>query len=316
MEIRQIKHFLAVAETGSFTKGSEQAALSQPALSASIAKLEEELGVRLLDRTSSRVVPTAAGAKFLERAYSLLLIYNSLMSDVRGVAAAQPLRLGVLQSISSAAVSTFIGLFQHDHPDVVMEVIDGTEDDLLKRVSDGRLDAAFSTAPKDRGRKLESVALFIEHLMLALPRGHELARRARLSLEDLSDIPFIERDDCVGYYAFAKAMADRGIYQRVAYRTDRDDRALKLVSMGIGLSTIPGLYSEDGVILRSLVDFDFTRTVTLQWPADSRHAALMDFVAAARTHDWEERPAISSAPSPHPVHIGLEPGVVAIRQGV
>lgn len=182
MEIRQIRHFLAVAETGSFTKGSEQAAISQPALSASIAKLEEELGVRLLDRTSSRVVPTAAGAKLRERAYSLLLIYNTLKSEVRGAASAQPLRVGVLQTISCFAVGGFIALFQHSHPDVAIEVIDGSEDDLTKRACDGRLDAVLSTAPKDAGRKLESADLFVEHLMLALPKDHDLARKPTLFL--------------------------------------------------------------------------------------------------------------------------------------
>ena len=61
MELYQIKHFIAVAETGGFTKGAQRVAISQPAISASIAKLESELDVKLLDRRRSPVVPTAAG---------------------------------------------------------------------------------------------------------------------------------------------------------------------------------------------------------------------------------------------------------------
>ena len=84
MELYQIKHFIAVAETGGFTKGAQRVAISQPAISASIAKLETELDVKLLDRRSP-VVPTAAGARLLEAGKNILQTCNAAKAELKTI---------------------------------------------------------------------------------------------------------------------------------------------------------------------------------------------------------------------------------------
>jgi len=85
MELYQIKHFIAVAETGGFTKGAQRVAISQPAISASIAKLEAELDVQLLDRRRSPVVPTAAGTRLLEAGKNILQTCNAVKAELKTI---------------------------------------------------------------------------------------------------------------------------------------------------------------------------------------------------------------------------------------
>jgi DNA-binding transcriptional LysR family regulator len=94
MELYQIKHFIAVAETGGFTKGAQRVAISQPAISASIAKLEAELDVKLLDRRRSPVVPTAAGARLLAAGKNILQSCNAVKAELKTIATPNRLRIG------------------------------------------------------------------------------------------------------------------------------------------------------------------------------------------------------------------------------
>ena len=104
MELHQIRHFVSVAETESAPKGAQRAAVSQPALSASIAKLELELDAKLLDRRHQRVVLTKAGEMFLNTARSVLLACNSVKVELKKIRTPKVLRLGVLRTLSSARI--------------------------------------------------------------------------------------------------------------------------------------------------------------------------------------------------------------------
>src|SRR5271163_3757823 len=118
MELYQIRYFVAVAETGSFTKGASRAAVSQPAISAAIAKLEEEMGQKLLDRRQGSVVPTIAGGRLLDAARDILLACNSIKSALRAASAPQTLRLGMLRTLPTVHVVGVIHAFWRAHPDI------------------------------------------------------------------------------------------------------------------------------------------------------------------------------------------------------
>jgi len=116
MELYQIKHFIAVAETGGFTKGAQRVAISQPAISASIAKLEAELDVKLLDRRRSPVVPTAAGTRLLEAGKNILQTCKAVKAELKTVTNPNRFRIGVLQSLSSGCVSKLLTSFRRANP--------------------------------------------------------------------------------------------------------------------------------------------------------------------------------------------------------
>jgi DNA-binding transcriptional LysR family regulator len=144
MELHQIRHFVAVAETGGFTKGAQRAAVSQPAISASIAKLEAELDVKLLERRHSRVVPTPTGMRLLEVGKTIVQSCNAVKAEVKTIANRKPLRIGVLQLLFSGHVSKLLSAFRRNNPGVPVEVVDGTWDQLFGFLDEQELDAALT----------------------------------------------------------------------------------------------------------------------------------------------------------------------------
>lgn len=293
MELRQIKHVMAVAETGSFTKASERVCISQPALSASIAKLEAELDVLLFDRRRSRVVPTPAGTRFLEGAATILVQCNSVRAEVRKAAAPQPLRVGVLRTLPSKVVANLLGSFRRHHPDAAISLFDGSRGDLAKRMTERRLHLCITTEETTDGKGLASKSLFQDRFVLVVPLGHRFADEPSVPLSVIHGEPFISRSCCETFTDTAKELADRGIKPRIAYSTDQDDRALSLVGAGVGVAMFPELFEASGVKQIPFSDFEITRTICVQWHAspdrETDHELVKPFVKIVSTHDWKAR---------------------------
>ena len=287
MELRQIRHFIAVAETGSFTKASERVSISQPALSASIAKLEAEFDVKLLDRRRARVVPTAAGARLIEKASTILLACNSVKADVRNVAKPQPMRIGVLRTLSTRAISNLIKSFRRHKPSAAVGLFDGTPVELGKLLSERRLDAVISISDDDDPDGFESRILFRENFVLAVPMDHRFAREASVKLLDLQGEPFITRSSCETFKESTKIFTERGLRPRIAYKTDQDDRALSLVNAGVGLSIVPELFQMQGIVQVKISDFNLSRSISIQWRPENVDEQLKEFIKIVSSHDWK-----------------------------
>lgn len=288
MELRQIRHFIAVAETGSFTKAAQRTSVSQPALSASVAKLEAEYQVKLLDRRRSRVVPTAAGRRLLERSSAILLACNSVRAQLRSASGSRPMRIGVLRTFATPPVCRLIKIFSRMRPDAAFELCDGTKDTLLTKLADHRLDTVIGRIDGPDSR-FASSTLFKEKFILAVPTNHRFAHENAVKLGDIDGEPFVARTGCEIYEQTTKLLADLGINLRFAYKTDQDYRALSLVSAGIGIAIIPELFDAAGVSKVDIADFDFSRNMGLYWNSDAENEYLEKFLLVASAHDWRSR---------------------------
>ena len=144
MELYQIRHFAAVAETGSFTKAAIRASVSQPALSASIAKLEEELGVKLFHRSPKSVTLTLAGRRFHMTAQEVLGACNKVKAELRASIADRPLRIGVLRTLPSAQLARLIETLLIELPETRIELVDGTREQLHSQLAGRKLLACIS----------------------------------------------------------------------------------------------------------------------------------------------------------------------------
>jgi DNA-binding transcriptional LysR family regulator len=283
MELHQIKHFIAVAEAGGFTKGAERAAVSQPAISASIAKLEAELHVKLLDRRHSPIVPTAAGARLLEAGKSVLQTCNAVKLELNDLAAPKLLRIGVLQSLSNFQVSNLLGSFRRAHSHIAMEVSDGSSEQLIELLAEWKLDAVVTTL--DQGTsKFASRILFKQPYVLAVPLDHRFACRKCVRLAELEDEPFIVRTGCDTFQDASNALVSRGFRIRVVYKTAHIDRTLALVAAGIGISFVPAWLGRPGVKRVQVPDLGFFRAVGLLWPPEREDGYLKQFITFAERH--------------------------------
>ena len=281
MELHQIKHFIAVVETGGFTKGAQRIAISQPAISASIAKLEAELDVKLLDRRRSPVVPTAAGTRLLEAGKNILQTCNAVKAELKTVINPNRFRIGVLQSLSSGCVSKLLSSFRRANVHVAIEVVDGSCEQLVECLAEQELDTVL-TIVGGNDLKFASRALFEEPYLLAVPKDHRFARRQSVKLADLDGEPFIVRTRCDFYQDVTNVLVARGIKVRVVYQTDHDDRALALVAAGIGLSLVPAHFEISAVKQVPVLDLGISRAIGLLWSREREHADLREFIEFAR----------------------------------
>lgn len=287
MELYQIRHFVAVVETGSFTKGAQRAAVSQPAISASIARLEAELAVKLLNRRHTSVVPTAAGTRLFEAGKSILYECNSIKAELRAFAAPSVFKVGILQSLSSWEISKLLSSFRHANPHVAIELVDGSCEQLVSLLEEGQLDAILTILEGDFS-KFSSRLLFKEPYALAVPVDHRFAQRQSIALADLHNEAFIARTGCEFYQDATEALIARGIKTRIVYRTDQDDRALALVAAGLGVAFIPGHFDAPSVKQVAVSDLGIVRTIGVLWAKEREEESedFEQFIKFAETHGW------------------------------
>ncbi|MBW8882632.1 MAG: LysR family transcriptional regulator, partial [Asticcacaulis sp.] len=263
MELYLLRYFLAVVETGSFTRAAQASLVTQPTLSAGIKRLEEQLGVDLFVRNNKRVFLTAAGSRFLPRAKAILHEVNMAAADLAETETATVIRLGVLQTIPASLVAAWLRDFLVDHGDIRFDLYDGTEQELLNRLDERGIDYALSLR---RVADDTAMPLFEEGYRLVLPRAHALAGQAVINGEDLANDNMIVRTRCEVLSETSRHFTDRNVRPPLVYRTPQDERALAMVGAGIGITIMPESYAADDVAGIPMSGFGLRRTIALFRP--------------------------------------------------
>lgn len=285
MDLYQIRYFLAIAETGSFTKAAERLFVSQPSLSAGIKKLEQELGVKLFERGGRRAIPTPAGKFFWKKATNILNEYQVTLQELKGFHHQPTLRLGSIRAIQIASLAALIRDFQVEHSNVLIELLDGTLEDLRKWLEDGEIDLAITILDVREDPKT-SLALFHQRRMLAVPTSHPLAQRKTVRLIELDGQPYIERMHCELHGETRQLFESKGIHPRVVYRANHEEWAISLVSAGLGFAIMPELQNIPGVVYIPIVDLPLQRTVGLVWRSRHESEVTDKFCTFAASHNW------------------------------
>jgi len=268
-----LRYFLAVIDSGTFTAAAAQANVSQPTLSAGIAKLERETGAKLFRRNSQRVELTEAGARFAVHARRIEREFNLAQASIDGLAPGGTLRLGVLNTIASAEMAAFA--MQAAHAELAVELVEGNAAALSQHLSRGRIDLALTATQSEPGAEMES--LRTESYVLALPAAHPLAGEVTISGEALAGETMIVRRNCEALSETSRYFTRRGIRPFFALRTTNDDRALEMVAAGLGATVIPESHRHPGVASPALSGFGITRTLALAWGDDT--AAIREAAA-------------------------------------
>lgn len=243
MEVRQLQHFVAVAEYGHFSQAAETLDISQSGLSASVRALETSLSTPVFERTTRSVVLTAAGRALLGPARRILREVAAAESAVASVrdAEAGRLALGVVQTFTAADLPATIARLHHRRPGIQVLLREAPTADLLAAVADGELDLAFvalDAAPLPAG--LTALRDYPETLVLVVGAGHELARRTTVAITDLAEQSFVEFAAGLGLQTVVAALFhDAGVRRRIAFRTSQMDQALSLVEHGLGVAVVP-----------------------------------------------------------------------------
>ena len=188
MELRQLRYLDAVARRRSFTQAALDLHIAQSALSQQVGRLERELGVELLHRTTRRVEVTEAGELVLARARRALAETDSVRADLdalRGLVRGT-LRLGGVPPVGRVHPAELVAGFSRAHPGVAITVRDDVAFTLLRQLRDGDLDLVIALVDPDALDGLEGVRLLDEELVLIAPLDHPLARARRVPVERLA----------------------------------------------------------------------------------------------------------------------------------
>ena len=250
MDIRALRYFVAVAETGHMTRAAEQLGIQQPPLSVQIKTLERELGVLLLRRHPRGVALTDAGRLFQAEAARTLQDMEAMKQRMTRVAKGQAGTLAVGFTSSAAAhhfMPEALRAFRRTHPDVELQLREDNAAELTEALAAGRLHCGLLRVPVARPEGLVFETLLREPVLVAMPSDHRLALARHkdsrpLPLAKLCEegIILVRRPGAPGLYAELLALCHaKGLRPRVVAEVDRMMTNLNLVAAGVGLSVVP-----------------------------------------------------------------------------
>lgn len=285
MDINQIQYFLAIVKTGGFTKAADSLFISQPSLSISIKKLERELGVTLFERGNRRTTLTPAGSFFLETAKEMLELYQNSLNVLSNFRTQPVLKLGVLRTLRIEDLSRMITLFREKRPDAVIEIRDGTVQDVHNWLERGDVDLIITELANIEDIDI-SLVLFKQDFLLAVPTSHPFTRKDQVALNELGDQPFIGRSQCEIWGKAPKLFRSEGVDPQVIYLADREEWAISMVQSGLGITIMPVWQGLTDIVYIPIAGLNLSRTVGLKWRMNQNSELIKQFKLFASQHSW------------------------------
>ncbi len=271
MELRQLVHFLAVAEEKHFTKAAARLHLSQPSLSASIRSLEKELNSILLIRNSRRVEFTEAGRAFLPSARRALLAVedgHAAVDAVQGVLRGT-FAIGCIQFLGVLDLPSLLVEYHRKFPGIKISVVHDSVDSLIESIGSGMLDMAIVDRPMDP-RTAQMQSLGSETLVLAVSAEDPLAQQNSVDLEQLQERNFVEfRADSSLRARLDAVYAAEGLHRRICCEIDDISELVQLVGKGMGVALLPpGPIELSKNVIGIQIEPAITRDLVLATPSD------------------------------------------------
>lgn len=283
MELRQLTYFIAVAEERHFGRAAKRLHIAQPPLSQQIRQFEEQLGVRLLDRTTRRVDLTAAGALMLERGRSILNEIESLQADVYqvGQGATGVLHVGFSGSSTYSIMPTMVRAAAEQYPGLTLDLHGEMLTPAMERqLLDHTLDAAILRPPVSSA-EIDFRILSSEPLVVALPSHSPLASDRPLSMVELTEQRFVTYPpESVLYRMTADLCRQAGFQHRVSQMAQETSTILSFVAAGGGVALMPASVQSvqlRGVRYRELEDSPRAE-LAVAWRSEDRSVLLSNFV--------------------------------------
>lgn len=241
MEIHQLRYFIAVAEEGSFSGAAAKVRVAQPSLSQQIRKLEAEVGQPLFDRLPRSVILTEAGRCLIDYARQILASIGDArrcVDEFKGNVAGR-LAVGAIPTIAPYVLPELIGKFQKHYPEVTLEIVEDVTDGIARRVEAGELDTAI-VSTCNQGPTLQRECLGKEPLLALVPKGHALAKKTLVEMDDLKSQRFLLLHDmhCLSRQVNQFLAAQR-LRPKLALAGSQLVTIANMVAAAIGVSIVP-----------------------------------------------------------------------------
>ncbi|WP_295856650.1 LysR family transcriptional regulator [uncultured Xylophilus sp.] len=246
MDIRQLRHFLALADTLNFHRAAERLHMAQPPLSASIRRLEAQLGVELFSRNRRGTELTAAGVAAVDDARRAVFHAEQFARTAQAAARGESgvLRVGFVGSATYALMPRVLPRFRARYPGVQLQLGESTTARIVAMVESGDVDVGLVRFPLGRAGRVRVFPAERDVFMAALSVDHPLARRRRVALADLAQEPFVMygADAVPGLHAAALlACQQAGFVPDVHQEAVQVQTLISLVESGMGVALVPSV---------------------------------------------------------------------------
>lgn len=244
MDIRQLYYFITIVEETTFTAASVKLNISQPSLSISIKKLEERLGLILLDRSKSKLTLTKEGQVFYKRAKHILNQFDQLLGEMERLKVEGPLELsiGLIES-TNFWLSKILLLFKKEIKNVHIKLIEILgKSDVLSALNNSDIHIAI-TNQYISDERIKLIPIYEEKLVALLPPMHHLKNKKFIVMSDLKDEDFIiTLNEFQTHKDILKSFQHLGIKPNIQFECERYETASTLVESGLGITIMPENY--------------------------------------------------------------------------
>lgn len=250
MNDRQLKYILTIAQEGNLTTAAQKLYISQPSLSSMLAHVEEELGVKLFDRSVSPLIPTYAGEQYIRSAEQILSIINDLNRNLERISnsLAGRLNIGCSSHFSSTLIPYIVPAFVKRYPDVQINLTEGERMALEHKLTSGNLDLIFTTCGNSKNKNIEYIPLYKEEFVLisSLSYAPKLYYRSDEQQDSFIDLKELENEPFVimkqGHqlrFTIDNIFHDSGFTPKLLLETDNWGTCLRMAEEAMAFTILP-----------------------------------------------------------------------------
>ncbi len=284
MTLIQLHYALTVAKYGNFTLAAKKVFVTQPTLSMQVQKLEDELGIRLFDRSKNPIVPTKIGTQILTQARIILnesARIRDLVEREKGRIGGD-FTLGIIPTIAPALLPLFLKPFLKKYTQVNLHIREMQTEALIQSLNDGQIDAGIAATPLNQPGLIER-PLYVEPFVGYVPENHRLAGKKRLSVKDLNirDILLLKSGHCFRNNVVNLCDSPPTANQRTHIDSGSFETMIRLSNQGFGMTLLPYLTASElsGAEKPHLKDFAA--------PVPSREVSVLYSEAELKLHAIE-----------------------------
>src|SRR5689334_3190981 len=288
MNLRDLRYLVALAEHRHFGRAAEASFVSQPTLSTQIKKLEDELGVALVERTPRKVLLTEVGREIAQRARDVLNEVDQIKAIARRTLDPESgtVRLGIFPTLGPYLLPHVVPKIRERFPRLELLLVEEKTEVVLRMLREGRMDAGVLALPI-HDDQLHAEFLFEEPFVLAVPENHELSKRKTLKMDDLSDqsLLLLEDGHCLRDQALEVCQL-AGASEKTGFRATSLETLRQMVAANVGITLLPMLAVQPPVAQSEnvhLLPFRGeapSRRIAMVWRKSSAMGAFLHKLAA------------------------------------
>ncbi len=278
MNLQFIKYYLTLAETNNFSKAAVKMNVVQSTFSAGIKKLEEQLDCQLFYRDKRNVRLTPEGEKLMGMAKELMTCWNKIELTFNHHESKE-LSVGLLKNVLMEAVLPKFNRYKDEYPGYNIKIVEGTADALKRQLKSGELDCVIAKEHDVVDEVFVSSFLYEERLMLTVAKGHALATKPSVVLQQLHGLPFITRAACSLYNDVFTHLKQAGIAINPVFSTENDEVVKGLVAANVGCALMSKpAHEPDNLAYVPIQNAEFVSNIVICWHKENMKKNLDCFI--------------------------------------